>query len=189
MATRGEVNAKDLPSVNLNGVIDSTYSTLLVDNATNEGHKVSLMNFSDAVRSMVTSDVMASIGGEPKVATSISEMTDTDRIYVLTTDSNWYYYNGSAWTVGGTYGTVATDTTLTQPGRPANAKVVGDKINDLNWEFNQISNGDYSIKKEIDTGVWAVGSVSTSGIDPSATKEAHSGFFEIGNNDYIDVVL
>ena len=41
--------------------------------------------------------------GSPLVASSISEMTDTTRIYVNTTDGHWYWYNGSAWTDGGTY--------------------------------------------------------------------------------------
>lgn len=41
--------------------------------------------------------------GSPLVATSTSGMTDTSRVYVNTTDGKWYYYNGSAWTIGGTY--------------------------------------------------------------------------------------
>lgn len=41
--------------------------------------------------------------GSPLVASSISEMTDTTRTYVLSTDGYWYYYNGSAWTRGGVY--------------------------------------------------------------------------------------
>lgn len=41
--------------------------------------------------------------GTPLVASSISDMTDTTRVYVNTTDGKWYYYNGSAWTIGGVY--------------------------------------------------------------------------------------
>ena len=41
--------------------------------------------------------------GSPLVASSISGMTDTSRVYVNTSDGKWYYYDGSAWTVGGTY--------------------------------------------------------------------------------------
>lgn len=67
-------------------------------------------------------------GGAPIVVSSVSEMTDTDQIYVLSTDGNWYYHNGSAWTAGGEYGAVATDTTLTQAGMPADAGAVGDAI-------------------------------------------------------------
>ena len=41
--------------------------------------------------------------GTPLTASSTSEMTDTTKIYVNTTDGKWYYYNGTAWTAGGTY--------------------------------------------------------------------------------------
>ena len=66
--------------------------------------------------------------GAPIVVSSMSAMTDTNQIYVLSTDGNWYYHNGTAWTAGGEYGAVATDTTLTQSGIPADAKAVGDAI-------------------------------------------------------------
>lgn len=39
----------------------------------------------------------------PVVVTSAGDMTDHDKIYVLTTDNKWYYWNGSAWTVGGSF--------------------------------------------------------------------------------------
>lgn len=41
--------------------------------------------------------------GSPIPVDSVSRMTDTSRIYVNTTDGNWYYYNGTQWTVGGVY--------------------------------------------------------------------------------------
>lgn len=41
--------------------------------------------------------------GKPLVASSTSGMTDTTRIYVNTTDENWYYYNGTTWVIGGKY--------------------------------------------------------------------------------------
>ena len=41
--------------------------------------------------------------GSPLVASSVSGMTDTSKIYVNTSDGNWYYYNGSSWSVGGVY--------------------------------------------------------------------------------------
>ena len=66
--------------------------------------------------------------GAPVVVSSASAMTDTDQIYVLSTDGNWYYHNGTTWVSGGTYGAVATDTTLTQSGMSADAKVVGDRL-------------------------------------------------------------
>ena len=41
--------------------------------------------------------------GSPLVAGNISDMQDTSRIYVNTTDGYWYYYNGSTWAQGGIY--------------------------------------------------------------------------------------
>ena len=46
-------------------------------------------------------DALAS--GSPLVASSTAGMTETDRVYVNTTDGKWYYYNGTDWTIGGTY--------------------------------------------------------------------------------------
>ena len=40
--------------------------------------------------------------GSPLAASSTSEMTDTSKIYVNTSDGNWYYYNNE-WKIGGTY--------------------------------------------------------------------------------------
>jgi len=48
-------------------------------------------------------EVQSLANGSPLPASSVSEMTDTSRIYVLSTDGHWYYYNGSAWTDGGVY--------------------------------------------------------------------------------------
>lgn len=47
--------------------------------------------------------VGTAIQGTPLVASSTADMTETDRIYVNTTDGHWYYYDGEAWTDGGTY--------------------------------------------------------------------------------------
>lgn len=41
--------------------------------------------------------------GSPLSASSTSEMTDTTKIYVNTTDGYWYYYNGTTWERGGLY--------------------------------------------------------------------------------------
>ena len=41
--------------------------------------------------------------GSPLVASSVSGMTDTSKVYVNTTDGYWYYYNGSSWVSGGVY--------------------------------------------------------------------------------------
>ena len=76
--------------------------------------------------------------GAPIVVSSVSAMTDADKIYVLTTDNRWYYHNGSAWVAGGEYGAVSTDTTLTQSGVAADAKVVGDKIDGASIKLSDV---------------------------------------------------
>lgn len=85
--------------------------------------------------------------GGPNVASTVSAMTDTSKVYVYTgsetgyTAGNWYYYNGSAWVSGGVYqaAAVETDTTLTMPGEPADAKATGDAIADLKSALGEIS--------------------------------------------------
>ena len=77
--------------------------------------------------------------GAPIVVASTSAMTDTSRIYVLKTDGKWYYHNGSSWVAGGEYGAVATDTTLTKPGMPADAKAVGDVITTIKADLGNVS--------------------------------------------------
>lgn len=54
--------------------------------------------------------------GSPLAASSTSDMTDTTKIYVNTTDGKWYYYDGTAWTPGGTYqSTELADESITFP--------------------------------------------------------------------------
>lgn len=84
--------------------------------------------------------------GSPLVASTVAGMTDHEKVYVYVgsetgyTSGNWYYWDGSAWTSGGVYNSVAvqTDTTLTLSGVAADAKKTGDEISDLK---SQITNG------------------------------------------------
>lgn len=43
------------------------------------------------------------VSGSPLSASSTSEMTELNRIYVNTTDGHWYYYDGEDWADGGVY--------------------------------------------------------------------------------------
>ena len=85
--------------------------------------------------------------GSPYVATTVAGMTDKTRVYVYTgsedgyTSGNWYYWNGSAWTSGGTYNAAAVDTdeTLTVSGKPADSAVVGGKFEETNETLNSMN--------------------------------------------------
>lgn len=70
-------------------------------------------------------------GATPIPVASVSQMTNTAKVYLNTTDKNWYYYNSdsSTWVSGGLYASgIVIDPTLTQSGQAADAKVVGDRI-------------------------------------------------------------
>ena len=49
------------------------------------------------------SQISGLASGSPLVASSTAGMTDKTRVYVNTTDGNWYYHNGSSWVSGGLY--------------------------------------------------------------------------------------
>ena len=73
----------------------------LVDNNSNNiSSEITARQNADAnLQSQITS-----IGsGSPLVASSTSEMTDTTKTYVNTTDGYWYYYDGDSWEQGGVY--------------------------------------------------------------------------------------
>ena len=80
--------------------------------------------------------VAAVAGGTPTVVDAKADMTDTNKIYVLSTDGKWYYHDGTTWTAGGTYGGTVTDTTLSISGAPADAKAVGDALADFTIEVD-----------------------------------------------------
>ena len=84
-------------------------------------------------------DHLESLVGSPLVASTAAEMTNEDKIYVYTGNETgyqngyWYYYDGTAWTQGGVYNSVAinVDDTLSISGVPADSKKTGDEIADL----------------------------------------------------------
>ena len=72
--------------------------------------------------------------GSPAPVATVAEMTDESAVYLYTgsetgyTAGDWYYYDGTAWTSGGTYGGAVTDTTLALPGVPADSETVGEAL-------------------------------------------------------------
>lgn len=51
----------------------------------------------------IEAKVNALSSGTPIPVSSTSDMTDTSKVYVNTTDGKWYYYDGDSWEIGGTY--------------------------------------------------------------------------------------
>ena len=146
--TEKNANAFDMTSLT---TVNSGYSLMLINNSTNEGQLIrmtdlaNMINNEDQIPDDITDRIdslenrIAGItGGVPTVVSSTSEMTDTDKIYILSTDSKWYYHNGSTWVVGGVYGGVPTDKTLTQSDKAADAKAVGDTINGVKEDLNSL---------------------------------------------------
>lgn len=103
--------------------------------------------------------------GSPLVASSTSGMTDTSRIYVNTTDGKWYYYNGSAWTIGGTYQATALSDINT------------DTLNSLNF-FVNLFNNNYSLAFPI------LGYIR----DDGTLREASSSSYYTSEFLYIDLI-
>lgn len=109
-------------------VIDArgTYSTLRkrLDNSDNKKADSAQV---ESMKNNLQSQINSLTSGSPLVASSVSEMTNTNKTYVNTTDGYWYYYNGSAWVKGGEYQAV---------------KIADDSvtINKLSYEFKRDTN-------------------------------------------------
>lgn len=87
-----DVNEK-LEQMAQNGSLSNLLSDLYNDLRLEVNQEIS--SIEDVVDSIVS--------GTPLVASSTSDMTDTSRVYVNTTDGKWYYYDGDTWEIGGTY--------------------------------------------------------------------------------------
>ena len=111
--------------------------------------------YDDTIISNQVSSMSAEIGaldarvdglasGSPLVASSTSEMTDTTRVYVNTTDGKWYYYDGSDWVVGGVYqASVDSDTVDLLDNYDALQKNLGieDYLTNLSFELGAVNGG------------------------------------------------
>ena len=80
---------------------------------------------------VINTQVGALGNGSPTPVATVAEMTDESAVYLYTgsetgyTAGNWYYYNGTAWTSGGTYGGAVTSKTFNQHDVPADDFAVG----------------------------------------------------------------
>lgn len=89
-----EINIK-LDEMAQDGTLTGLISTYLIPIINEQNRQIqNIDNKVDAVAS-----------GSPIPVSSISDMTNTSKVYVLTTDGYWYYYNAttSEWTQGGIY--------------------------------------------------------------------------------------
>ena len=64
-----------------------------------EGYETTVNSTLDGFQNQIN----ALESGAPIPVSSTSDMTDTSKIYVLTTDGYWYYYDGDSWEQGGVY--------------------------------------------------------------------------------------
>ena len=67
------------------------------------GQMTTFQNTINTQISNINNKVTSAVDINPLIASSVAGMTETDRIYVNTTDGKWYYYNGTTWEIGGTY--------------------------------------------------------------------------------------
>lgn len=98
----------------LNVDSDSSSEGVIIDTEAEEIFN-QMLNEIRAQAASVSADIaeLQSMVGSPLVASTASAMADHNKIYVYTgsqsgyTNGNWYYWNGSAWTSGGVYNSVA----------------------------------------------------------------------------------
>ncbi len=110
---QNEINKK-LDSMAQDGTLDKIINNNLFSNLNDkiDNNTKQIQSNNDETNKKIT-NLQVQIGkikdGTPKAVTSTSQMEDETQIYVLTTDSKWYYYNGSQWVAGGDYPSTTID--------------------------------------------------------------------------------
>lgn len=134
--------------------------------------------------------------GAPLVASSVAEMTDTDRIYVYVgsetgyTSGNWYYYDGSAWESGGVYNSTAlvTDPTLTIAGEAGDAKATGDRLTPLETAMPDKANIDgYYESMSVGSAEQLLSSTYVSDSVPYKFRTS-GGSADVGDREFDEIV-
>ncbi|MBR1386428.1 MAG: hypothetical protein IJ568_06330 [Bacilli bacterium] len=105
-------------------------------------------DLSNDIASKISSSLGSLVSATPLVASSTSEMIDTTRVYVNTTDGHWYWYDGEDWQDGGVYQATELD--------PDNPIIEG-----INSDINFIQKKICMINS--DSLEWEQGGVSSSG--------------------------
>lgn len=104
--------------------------------------------------------------GTPLVASSVQDMTDTQKIYVNITDGKWYSYNGSTWVPGGIYNSQGIGNGTVKPeylqgfkclssNNVLNPKTatVNKRLAYYNSEYSEVSDNLYSFSDFIDVNL------------------------------------
>lgn len=77
--------------------------------------------------------------GTPPTAASTDDMDhEVSTVYINTTDGKWYYWDGTAFQPGGTYGGAVTSTTFNRRGVPADDFAVGEALTALDDRITAI---------------------------------------------------
>lgn len=101
----------------LKQLVDNKYDKSFIDESLEELNENinSKANSNDVINTYATkedveedinslsSQISGLASGSPLVASSTAGMTDTTKVYVNTSDGNWYYYDGDSWEIGGVY--------------------------------------------------------------------------------------
>ena len=107
------------------------------------------INEQDLDIASIDAKVDSATNGSPLPASSLADMTDTDRIYVLVSSGKWYYYDGDSWEIGGDYQTpvASFDPTLTEANGVPDSKAVGARINQSYYLKNVVDVTDVQLNK------------------------------------------
>ena len=95
----------------LENMADDGSLTTLIENYVDPIYQAYETRIDGEVES-IRNEVESVVNGTPLPANSVSDMTDTTRVYLLLTDGYIYYYNGSAWTQGWIYQAAENSETL-----------------------------------------------------------------------------
>lgn len=105
-------------------------------------------------------------GATPEPKNLVADMTDTKKVYLYVgneeDESNgyWYYHNGTRFVPGGLYASgITVDSTLSQSGQAADAKVVGDKVTELKEDLSGVEDDVLNINDNL---VFTQGGIRTS---------------------------
>lgn len=124
-----------------------------------------------ADKSYVDTKVNAVSRGTPTPVSSVDEMTDTTKTYLLTTDGYWYYHNGTSWVQGGVYQATNVEDNSITTNKLANNSVLACKTNFIKQGKNIFN------KDEVVEGHY---------VDPSNNAYGSNTYFCV--SDYVPII-